>query len=230
MSIFRTQDIACPSCKTTVPFDLVHSVNAGRRADLRAAILDRSFQKQTCPSCAHAFRMEPEFSYMDQGRGQFFAVWPAGNVKDWKADEERSAATFDKAYGSGAPPEARDIGDKLTARAVFGWMALNEKLIAAEAGIDDVELELAKLALLRGLDQAPSPAANELRLLGVDKTNLVLGWFRNGSDVLSEVVNVSKTLLEEIRGKPETWKDLRKEISSGLFVDYRRLFLEPALA
>ena len=225
MSIFRTETIACPACKTAVPFDLVHSVNAGRRADLRAAILDRSFQKLECGSCKHAFRMEPQFSYMDLGRGQFYAVWPAADVKQWKATEQRSQQTFDQAYGAGAPPEARDIGKKLTTRAVFGWPGLNEKIIAAEAGIDDADLELAKLALLRGLDQAPSPAANELRLLGVEKDNLVLGWFRNGSDVLSEVVSVSRALLAEIQKDAKAWKELRDELTAGMFLDYRRLFL-----
>src|SRR4051812_24232435 len=116
MSIFRTVEVTCPSCEATVRFDLVHSVNADRRADLRDAILDRSFQRQPCPSCGYEFRMEPEFSYMDMGRGQFLVVWPSQAVEEFEAYEERSRSRFEQAYGADAPPEARDIGRLLTPR------------------------------------------------------------------------------------------------------------------
>ena len=35
MSLFLTQELPCPSCRTPVSFELVHSVNADRRPDLR---------------------------------------------------------------------------------------------------------------------------------------------------------------------------------------------------
>ena len=225
MSIFRTTDVPCPSCNTPVSFELVHSVNAGRAPHLRASILDRSFQKQPCPACGLAFRVEPEFSYMDMGRSQFFAVWPAARAAEWKDFEKRSQEVFDKSFGSSAPPEARAIGKKLKPRAVFGWAGLNEKLIAADAEIDDETLELAKMGVIRNLDEAPAMANSELRLLGVDAANLVLGWFRVGSEDLSEVVTVDKAVLGEIAASPANWKALREEVSAGLFVDYRRLIL-----
>lgn len=225
MSIFRTTEIPCPSCNTPVSFELVHSVNASRAAHLRAAILDRSFQKQPCPACGVAFRVEPEFSYMDMGRNQFFAVWPAAKAAEWKEYEKRSQQVFDKSFGSGAPPEARSIGKKLKPRAVFGWAGLNEKLIVGDAGIDDQTLELAKMGVIRNLDEAPAIGSSELRLLGTDESNLILGWFRIGSEDLSEVVTVEKSVLAEIAATPADWKALRDEVSAGLFVDYRRLIL-----
>jgi hypothetical protein len=228
MSIFRTASVTCPSCRTAFEYDLVHSVNAGRRPDLREAVLDRSFQRVNCAQCGTPFRIEPEFSYMDQPRGQFLAVWPAAHAKDWADYEQRSREAFATAYGKSAPPEAREIGDKLTARMVFGWQGLNEKLLAADLGVDDVTLELAKLAVLRGLDSAPSPAAHELRLLGADAKQLVFGWFRTGEDQLLEEVAVARGLLDEIRRDAPAWKDLRAELESGMFVDFRRLFLVPA--
>ena len=80
MSVFTTTQLACPACGTAVTFNLVQSVNAVRRPDLRAAILDRSFQREPCPTCATAFRVEPQFTYLDMGRKQFFAVWPASSL------------------------------------------------------------------------------------------------------------------------------------------------------
>jgi hypothetical protein len=228
MSIFRTTEIPCPACKTPVSFELVHSVNAGRRADLRTAILDRSFQKQPCPACGFAFRVEPQFTYMDLGRGQFFAVWPAENVADWPAHEKRSQQAFDTAFGTAAPPEAQVIGKKLSTRAVFGWAGLNEKLIVAEAGIDDHTLEVAKVGVIRNLDEAPVAGNSELRLLGVEPESLVLGWFRIGSADLAEVVRVPKAILAEIDAAPAAWQALRDDLTAGPFVDYRRLVIGPA--
>jgi len=146
MSIFKTVELPCPTCATRVSFELVHSVNADRRPDLRQAVLDRSFQREQCPACGLAFRVEPEFTYIDVGRGQFITVWPLSKQGDWKAIEQQSQAMFDKSFGKGATPEARKIGDKLALRVVFGWEALNEKLIAAEHGVDDRALELVKVA------------------------------------------------------------------------------------
>jgi hypothetical protein len=229
MSIFRTVEVTCPNCDATVTFDLVHSVNADRRPDLRDAILNRSFQRQPCPSCAYEFRMQPEFSYMDMRRGQFIAVWPSEGADDFEKYEERSKSRFEQAYGAEAPPEAQDIGRLLTPRIVFGWIALNEKLIAQQAGIDDVLLELVKLALIRTDADGPGlSVSNELRLIGVEETKLVLGWFPRGGEELTEVVAISKDILKDIESQPEQWKDLRDELANSYFVDYRRFFIAVA--
>ena len=90
MSVFNTVAMACPACGTSVNFELVHSVNAARRPDLRAAILDRSFQRQACPTCGTLFRVAPTFTYLDVGRKQFLAVWPASEVTRWQEFEARS--------------------------------------------------------------------------------------------------------------------------------------------
>src|SRR5262249_17903338 len=101
MSVFNTTQLACPACGVAVTFNLVHSVNAVRRPDLRAAILDRSFQRQPCPSCGTVFRVEPEFTYLDIKRKQFLAVWPPSNLAKWQDFEVRSQAAYDKAFGPG---------------------------------------------------------------------------------------------------------------------------------
>jgi hypothetical protein len=173
--------------------------------------------------------MEPELSYMDMRRGQFLAVWPSQAVEDFETYEQRSRSRFEQAYGADAPPEAQDIGRLLTPRVVFGWIALNEKLIAQDAGVDDVLLELAKLALIRTDTDGPGLSVrNELRLIGVEEDKLVLGWFARGSEELNDVVAVSKDLLQEIDSQPDQWKELRDEISNAYFVDYRRFYIAVA--
>jgi hypothetical protein len=226
MSIFRPVEVPCPACNVPVTFQLVHSVNADRRPDLRQAIIDRTFQKETCPSCGFAFRTEPEFTYLNLQRGQWIAVWPASKLADWSAIEQRSREAFDKAFGAAASPAARDLGKDLRPRAVFGWAALSEKLVAQEAGIDDVTLELAKLAVVRSLDDAPLMEDVELRLLGVeDGAKLVLGWIKSGTEDLKEVLAVPKDILAEVQSQAEQWKELRVELTAGLFVDIQKLMI-----
>ena len=230
MSLFRTVEVPCPSCNVPVTFELVHSVNADRRPDLRQAIVDRAFQKETCPSCSFAFRTDPEFTRLNLKRDQWIAAWPASKLPEWPAVEKRSQEAFDKAFGKNAPPEARELGKDLRPRAVFGWAALSEKLVAQEAGIDDVTLELAKLAVIRNLEDAPVLEDVELRLLGVeDGAKLVLGWIRTGTEELKEVIAVPKDLLAEVEAQADAWKELKDELTSGLFVDMQKLMI-PAQA
>ena len=222
MSIFQTLDVPCPTCAAVVSFDLVHSVNADRRPDLRQAILDRSFQRETCPSCGLVFRVEPEFTYINLKRGQYIAVWPAAKRAQFKALEARCQAAYDKAFGAAAPPEAQALGKKLAVRMVFGWPALNEKLIAAENGIDDRSLELAKVAVVRNLDEVPVGPELELRLVAVMDGELKLGWIRAQGDELTDVISVSRNVVAEIEADPESWQELRQYVVGGAYVDYAR--------
>ena len=105
MSVFETTAIACPSCGAGVEVELVHSVNAVRRPDLRAAILDRSFQSVACAECGTTFRVEPMFTYLDVKRKQFVAALPASELPDWKAAEARHG-----------PPTTRPSARAATAR------------------------------------------------------------------------------------------------------------------
>src|SRR5437868_10649487 len=99
MSMFRTMMVNCPECGTAVDFKAVISVNADRRSDLRAAIIDGSFQRQPCPKCGKDFRLDPELTYVDVGRGQWIAAFPVAKLGHWKELEDQARATFAQAYG-----------------------------------------------------------------------------------------------------------------------------------
>lgn len=222
MSIFQTLDVPCPTCGAEVSFDLVHSVNADRRPDLRVAILDRSFQRETCPSCGRAFRVEPEFTFINLKRGQYVAVWPIAKRAQWKEVEAHSLATYDKAFGAGATPQAKALAKKVAMRVVFGWPALNEKLIAADNGIDDRSLELAKAGIVRNLDEVPVGTEMELRLVAVMEGELKLGWIRARSDELTDVIGVPREVIAEVEAEPEAWQALREDVVGGAWVDLQR--------
>jgi hypothetical protein len=227
MSVFEKTSLACPACGSTVVVDLVHSVNAVRRPDLRTAILDRSFQRTVCPACGAGFRVEPKFTYLDTGRKQFIAAMPASELPTWQEAEARAQASFDKAFGKASGASGLAAG--MQARCVFGWLGLNEKLIALEHGIDDVALEMAKLATLRAIGNVKLGIDREFRLVGATADIIALGWLHTRSEEIDEEYSVPRQILKDIEDAPDTWAALRDDVSGGMFVDYRRaLFGVPA--
>lgn len=226
MSIFRTHTLACPSCGAPVDYELVHSVNADRRPDLRDAILDGSFQLQQCPGCGTAFRCEPEFTYLDQKRGQYIGVWPASRRHEWQACAAKTREVFDHSLGVNAPREARALGDKLTVRTVFGWPALVEKLLAQDAGIDDRTLEAAKLAVMRTQEESPLPGRLELRLIAAEGGDPVFAWLGGGSEGEAlPALKVPRKLIDAIEADPAHWQALRESVAEGDVVDFQRELL-----
>ena len=228
MSIFRTTSQQCPACATTVDFEAVFSVNADRRPDLRADILDDSFQEQPCPNCGKAFRLDPEFNLLDTQRGQWIAAAPLNSMRHWKATEDQAKLLFDRAYGPEAAEVAQEIGSKLRPRVTFGWPALREKLLAHDHELDDVTLELCKAYIMRSVD-SPIAAESELRLLDVEGDQLSFGWLLSADGSLGPTMKVARSLYDQIAADADgDWEELREEVSAGYFVDINRLMMAPA--
>ena len=225
MSIFRTIEARCPACDTPVDFDVVYSVAADRRPDLRAAILDGSFQRQPCTQCHKPFRAEPEFSYMDIANGLYIGVWPNEKRAEWQACAARTQAVFDEMLGSGATPEAQELGRKLEPRAVFGWAALVEKVVARIAGIDDRSLEIAKAAVLRASDTMPIPGEQAFRLLRMEGDDLICAWVRASDGTARDARRIPRRLIADIEADTARWDALRALVGEGLVVDFQREML-----
>ncbi|MFN0186844.1 MAG: CpXC domain-containing protein [Aquabacterium sp.] len=221
MSIFQGVELPCPSCRNLVRFELVYSVNAARRPDLRDAILDRSFQREACGVCGHEFRMEPEFSYTDVVRKQFYGVFPGNRCDDWQALEAKVIGSFNLAYGPGSGAES--LGDGMQVRVVFGWHGLHEKMVAADAGIADTSLELAKVVALRQLGEFRLDPDLECRLLGQDGDDLLVGWLRESTGELVDQFAFARSLVAEIEADADRYAPLRDRVSGPAFVDFRRM-------
>jgi len=225
MSLFRTYELHCPACNTPVRFDLVMSVSADRRPDLREAILDGSFQRKVCPACATAFRPEPEFTYIDFAHGQYIFVYPVEKRSAWQEWAAKATAIFDSTLGKGATKEAMTLGKKVDPRVVFGWPALIEKILAKQAGIDDRTLEVAKILVMQNSDEAPVPGKMELRLVGDKDGDLIFAWVHALDRKVGEAMRVPRSLIAEIETQPTAWKGVRDDVSEGLVVDFQREML-----
>ena len=225
MSLFRAVTLTCPACGEDMTFDAASSVNADRRPDLREAIVDGTFQRHSCPSCEATFRLDPEMTYLDVGHGQWIVVHPATALGDWQQFEDQAVSAFAESYGEEASPAAKAIGDDLEARVAFGWSALREKLLIAEEGLSDADLELVKIAMLRGLDNMPLGEDTELRLIAVEEEELVMAWIRVDGETVVETLRVPRGLYDEIAADKEGWQALRDKVSASMFVDMQRLMI-----
>ena len=223
MSIFVSRSIACPACGAAVSFEMVHSVNADRRPDLRQAILARRFQRQECPACSNSFRLDPDFNYLDLARGQWIAAALVAVLGAWRQRESDTKALFARAYGKDAPDTVRALAERLRPRLTFGWPALREKLLIAAHGLDDIAVEACKATAMRGSEDLSFPAAADLRLLMAQKDRLVFAWQDNADAELGEWIAVSRALHDEIVADDDgQWQLFKTGFDGALFVDLAR--------
>jgi len=227
MSINARQEVSCPACAAQVEVEVSFSVNGGRHAHFREAILGGSYQRYACPACQQSFRLAPDLTYFDASRSQWILTRPPEEVDGWDEVEESASTIFAKAFGPLAPPAARALGDSLRVRVAFGWPALREKLACWDCGLDDVTLELCKLALVRSVDGAPLADDVELRLLGEREGKLHFIWINPVTEAISESLEVPRAVYDDIKADAEAWLPLHDVLASSSFVDMDRLLVEP---
>jgi len=225
MSLFKPMNVTCPACEKLISVNAVGSVNADRRQDLRDEILANSFQNVTCSECGEAFRLEPDFNYLDAGRGQWIAAMPARLMPQHEEMEAQAQEAFDRSYGPDTSPSAQSIGNDLQARLVFGWPALREKILIHDAKLDDGLIELLKIDVLRRLPEINLVQGVEMRLLDVTDEELNIAWINAETEDVDQTIDVRHALYEEIAGNPDGWASISERVNKGMFVDAQKLFM-----
>jgi hypothetical protein len=224
MSLFTPVNAQCPACGTENELQVVGSVNADRRPDLRRQILDRTFQAATCTHCATKFRLPPLFTYVDFERNQWIQAHPSDEVAAWEEHEKDAQEIFDAVYGADAPEAAQEIGQAMNRRLTFGWPAVTEKLLCGELGLDDVTLELLKIAVLRSVPRPPLADGAELRLERAEDGKLVLSWMISATEARLNSLRIPRDVYDDIAGDA-AWAELRHELTGHMFVDMNRLLI-----
>jgi hypothetical protein len=230
MSIFHSVTMACGKCGAEAEIERAASVNADMRPELRAEILDGSFQATTCTKCGAPVRLPPHLTYLDVGRGLWVAAEPANMLEQWPDVEVDVSRVFALAFGGEAPPAGRALGEALRTRLVFGWQALREKLLCDDAGLDDVTLELLKMAIIGQVSGAPMADQTELRLTDADAANLELAWVVTLTEAVLSRLTVPRAAYHAIAAEPDGWELARAKFDDVFLVDLRRLIAGPDLA
>jgi len=228
MSLFQTISATCPHCGTQQAFEAVFSVNADRRPDFRDAIINDTFQFETCEKCGETFRLDPGFVYLDVTRRQWISAQPAASLGDWPQESEKAAEGRAESYGDEVPPAAQEVGKALQARVTFGWPALREKIIANAAGIDDVALELTKAALMRTQGDLALSMGRELRLQKAGEEGLQVAIVEAQSEAVIETLTLPFGFYQTIADGIADWGETAKTLGAGTFVDVQKLYIGDA--
>ena len=212
MSIQEKQKIACPACQTVNEIEVYKSLNPSRQLNAVSSILEDKMQSVKC-KCGASIRLEPDFIYMDLKNKMCIAAFPSAALANRKKYEETAKISFDAAFGSLMQNEG------VQKRVTFGWPAFREKVLALSKGLSDVDLELAKLALIKESGELPTQD-NSLRLLEITATDLVFGWHDNlPPHKVTTALSFELSILDHIRDNPADWLPLRDKIDQGLFID-----------
>lgn len=155
MSTFRPMDVPCPGCGFALPTMVLRSVRVRLLPAVREDVLAGRHGRMTCPVCGTAIQVEVPCVYLDTIRRQYFGVALPSEEADVAAVRARHVAAYDQAI-TDSPPPARRIGHGMHHRLVFGAAALREKLLLADAGVDDRCVEAAKLRLMAELGVEPA--------------------------------------------------------------------------
>ena len=224
MSIFLPVSATCTKCGHAQQAQLAASVNADRRPDLKAQILAGTFQAMNCAGCGTPIRLPAHLTYIDIERGQWILVEDTAMLERWWDAEEEATELYDEAFGDAAPPVQREMGDEVQPRLVFGWTALREKLIAAEAGIDDGALETLKVAILRNVPAPPLADRTELRLIGIaEDGGLQMRWIVGSTEEPVADLPVAREIYDDLVAGIASWETILTNLHAGLFVDMNRL-------
>lgn len=227
MSIVKPATLICAHCGHEQEVPYIHSINGDRKSELRDRILDNTIGQVTCEGCGVTLRSPPELTYWDQTNRLWLNVRPPQDENDWMTHEAETANVHAVTFGITAPPFVQELAEGMTKRLVFGWAGLREKLICQLEGIDDVTLELAKLAVMREGEGLSLPQGAALRLASASDTELTFVWLVGLVESCEGVLDVPRALLHEIEATPEAWRSLRADLEQGFFVDVLRLFTAP---
>lgn len=230
MSIFITASATCPTCGAVGTLEYPASINADRRPDLRAAILDHSLFTLPCRSCGETLTFEPHITYLDMTRGWWILAESVDESANWRAAEAAAVGVYDMAFGSGAPAVARELGARLTARLAFGWPALIEKLRCEELGVDDTALEALKLAMVKEATGPRLDPALELRLMGREEENLVFVWLDPSTGAEAGRMSVPEAAYILVKGGGDCWVPVFKLLAGRMYVDMNRVVRDVAPA
>jgi hypothetical protein len=228
MSFIVDATATCPTCDATARLDFPASINADRRPDLRAAILNGSIYVQDCASCGERLSFEPQTTYLDVGRRQWILAQSSEDRFGWVEAEQTAIEVHATAFGADAPDVARRLGKSIVSRLVFGWPAMAEKLLCRELGLDDVAVEALKMtAIARNTVPVLDPDL-DFRLVGERGEALLFAWLDPTDGDHAAHMQVPKAAYALLKGGGDAWTPLMERVSGSLFVDIGRVLRAPA--
>lgn len=148
MSTIYSAPVTCSVCGHQQMVEIADSLNANRMPAAREQVLARTLFGVTC-ECGRRITAIHKVLYVDFDRGLWIQVANEEERPGYVALEPAVLGAFAEAFDTDRYPKAiAALAAMVRPRLVFGYEELREKVVAADAGIDDCLLEALKLELL----------------------------------------------------------------------------------
>lgn len=132
MSRKVTKSIVCPKCNETTQTDIYTSINSFNDPQLRESALDESLFKWRCSCCGHQARLTYPVLYNDMKNR--FMVYLIPRIERFQLADRELEEEF---------ANLKNINKRL----VPDFNSFKEKVFIFESGLDDMAVELTKLAI-----------------------------------------------------------------------------------
>ena len=132
MSETVTKSVICPKCRQQSATNILISANTVMEPDIRKAVLDESIFRWKCNKCGFSTRYQHPFLYNDIENK--FMIYFIPQVERQKVVDQKLEAQY---------ADLKDIRKRI----VPDINTLKEKIIIFESGLDDMAVELTKLAV-----------------------------------------------------------------------------------
>jgi hypothetical protein len=230
MSITRTHQVEC-ECGAVIALHCADSLNAERHPQLRDAIVERRFHTYRCGACGAGLVVDKQVLYVDLERRQFYGLYPESERMSERACGEEVIAAWHTALGNDAPVSVAALfqTDRFQVRVCFGLEELREKLVAHEAGLSDLALEIYKSELCAGHPEWGQAGVRTLRLEHVEPDGRLAFYLEQATDPprpLEAGILAARARYDELHATP--WRELLDRhpwIASGPHVSLLRLLL-----
>jgi hypothetical protein len=216
MSTQINKDVSCPHCSAVVKTQMWPGINAEENPDLRALVLNETLFDWKCPACGYEAQLVYPCLYHDKSKKFMIYVVPNGN---------------DCALQSVDVSEAFPQFNEMTKRVVTSLTGLKEKILIFEAGLDDLAVELVKLALTDVAEKkhGKSVASGYFCYADEQAGRISFSFFLKGTkepvhqDTRMDVYNKSLEIVESVGASAAggDFKSVDSEVAQNVLREYR---------
>jgi hypothetical protein len=220
----------CVDCGAVLDVRVADSLNANRLPEARQWVLDRTLFQQPC-ACGRAVTAIHPFLYADFDRGLWLQVLPEDDRPAYHAHETEVLAAYRAAFDPETGPRFIEaLASMVTPRVVYGYEELREKVVGADAALDDAIVEALKLEILVGHPELLRRGVVLLTLDGADPESLqfrAYGFPPGGpGEILGEIA-VARATYDELAERTAIVRDSYPALFDGVYVNVQRYRFEP---
>jgi hypothetical protein len=230
MSTIYSAAFRCADCGAVLDVRVADSLNANRLPEARRWVLDRTLFQQPC-ACGLAVTAIHPFLYADFDRGLWLQVLPEDERPGYHAHEAEVLTAYRAAFDPATGPRFIEaLGTMVAPRVVYGYEELREKVVGADAGLEDAIVEALKLEILVGHPELLQRGIVLLTLDGADAESLrfrAYGFPPGRPGEIRGEMTVVRAAYDELAERTALVRDSYPALFDGVYVNIQRYRFEP---